>query len=335
MVLLAGGVGLGYGLTRNQGARKVGLIVAGILFATPIVLFLLANALNSETLGWIAGIGMMVLLAGTLLLSLGALVGWWLARRSLVTAPPSSVQRIAPAPAPKAVPSAGIDIRNLSPQQRSTFVIVTSGPALLWVVITIGFWINEPYVPGILIAGFLPTLIVVIAACWMAVRHIKENWSMPSFSFKTALRNARASSRSMAEHKAWLARIAADPQRRRYYDMIQAGDLFWTPDRVEYDLDPHTTACCKHLAPIERDLRDAGIDVKLSGYEYVLADCRIDPERLKRRYRFMEPATYQEYVMNDRGADHPVAQLVCECRSGITVLHPQQARDGAPVFPPT
>lgn len=218
-------------------------------------------------------------------------------------------------------------------EQRRWFLVAASPLAIFWVVITIGFWINEPHTPGLLVAGFVPALAIVIVASWSAVRHVKDNWTMPSFSLESALRNARERRRWKAEHTAWLAKLAADPQRKRYYAMIQAGDLFWTPDRVEYDLDPRATACCKHLAPIEGAMREAGINVKLSGYEYVIADCRIDTARLKQRFRFMEPATYQEVMMYDRGAEDPVAQLVCDCRSAITVLHPRQMREGAPVFP--
>ena len=330
LLLLALGVGVGYWFTRNPRARRYGGIAAAALFATPILLFILASALDSETLAWTAGIGMMALLACSMVISVGALVGWWLARRS-------ASDTAAGAPARTTTRPATITARQepaaFSARQLRTLVILTSGPALLWVVITIGFWLNEPVVPGILAVGFLPTLIVVMTALAMAVRYAWANWTMPSFSLKTALRNARESSRSMAEHKAWLAQIAADPRRQRYFAMIQAGDLFWTPERVEYDLDSHATACCQHLSPIERAMRKAGIDVKLSGYEYVIADCRIDAERLKQRFRFMEPTTYQEVLMYDRGAEDPVARLVCECRSAITVHHPQRAPDGTPVFP--
>lgn len=331
LALLIIGVGAGYFFTRSRRARRYGVIAAAALFATPIILFIVANARDSETLAWVAGIGMMMLWACAMVLGVGALVGWFLAQRSLKAQP--AARAAAPLQTPTSATPVRIDIRNLSPEQRRTLLVALSGPALLWVVITIGFWINEPYTPGLLVAGFLPALIVVITAFVMAARHMHANFRMPSFSIGAAVRNARERARSMAEHKAWLAKIAADPQRQRYYAMIQAGDVFWTPERVEYDLDPRSTACCQHLSPIEGAMREAGIHVKLSGQAYVIADCRIDAERLQRRFRFMEPATYQEFMTYDRGAEDPVAHIVCECRSAISVLHPQRAPDASPVFP--
>jgi hypothetical protein len=220
-------------------------------------------------------------------------------------------------------------------EQRKLVLIIGSVPCLFCVIFAIGYWRFEPQVPLVLKIGFLPAAVFLGTAVsiWIRYLWINRTWSLDDFSLRRIIRERAQRRRARAEHQAWLARIAVDPQRQRYYAMIQAGDVFWTPDRVEYDLDPHATACCKHLAPIEREMRAAGIDVKLSGREYVIADCRIDAQRLKQRFRFMEPAAYQEFMMCDRGADDPVAQLICDCRSAITVLHPQQARDGAPVFP--
>ena len=223
----------------------------------------------------------------------------------------------------------------MNDEQRKLVLIVGSVPCLFCVTFAIGYWRLEPQVPLVLKIGFLPAAMFLGTAVSIWVRHlwINRTLRLDDFSLRRILRERRERKRARAEYQAWLTKIAVDPQRQRYYAMIQAGDVFWTPDRVEYDLDPHASACCKHLAPIERDMREAGIDVKLRGSAYVIADCLIEAQRLKQSFRFMEPATYQEFMMCDRGAEDPVAQLVCDCRSAITVLHPQQARAGAPVFP--
>jgi hypothetical protein len=139
----------------------------------------------------------------------------------------------------------------------------------------------------------------------------------------------------MAERQAWLAAIAADPQRQRYAAMIAAGDSFWTPDRVEYDLDPRATTCCHHLAPIESAMRAAGLRLRMDGPGWASAECRIDSNALNRQFQLPASVAYEELQDHGRSLeDPPLARVRCDlCESRIWVEHPSEAAPDTPVFP--
>lgn len=151
------------------------------------------------------------------------------------------------------------------------------------------------------------------------------------------LRKSRQRPKAMAERDAWIAAIAADPRRRRYFEMIQAGDVFWTPSRIEYDLDPAATTCCVHLAPIEAAMRAAGLRVRLDAAGSARAECRIDAQTLAQRFALPDCVKYEELIAYDRSVeDPPQARVLCTaCASRIWVVHPREASPNTPVFPLT
>ena len=120
-----------------------------------------------------------------------------------------------------------------------------------------------------------------------------------------------------------------------YAAMVEAGDNFWTPERVEYDLDPHATACCEHFAPIESAMRAAGLKVRLGGPSTVSAECVVDPEALAQKFPLPEGIGYQEWYSRDRsGDDPPHALLFCPTHhSRVWVVHAREASPGTPTFP--
>jgi hypothetical protein len=155
----------------------------------------------------------------------------------------------------------------------------------------------------------------------------------PKIAF--ARRQAREKSDAAAKRQAWLDAAASDPYRKRYAEMIKAGDSFWTPERAEYDFDRSVTACCKHLEPIESAMRRAGLKVTLSSPGTVSADCCIDQEALAREFSLPEGGGYTEMYSRDRsGDDPPHAFLFCPaCQSRLWVVHTREARPGTPTFP--
>ena len=142
-------------------------------------------------------------------------------------------------------------------------------------------------------------------------------------------------SRVRAERRKWLASLAADPRRHRYAELIEAGDSFWTSERIEYDLNPNATTCCEHLAQIESKMRAAGVIVRMSGIRYAFAHCRIDADALSTHLKLPAGVGYEELHVYDRSIhDPPEARVHCEtCPSSIWVKHPDVAGPDTPVFP--
>ena len=181
-----------------------------------------------------------------------------------------------------------------------------------WVVIALGFRLHGQSAPAGLDQGLIPAVLVLIATVSLGLRAVwrHRGWRVPVFS---ARREAREQAEAVAKRQAWLAAMAADPRRQRYAAMVEAGDNFWTPERVEYDLDPHATACCEHFAPIESAMRAAGLKVRLGGPSTVSAECVVDPDALAQKFPLPEGIGYQEWYSRDRsGDDPPHALLFCQ-----------------------
>jgi len=191
-------------------------------------------------------------------------------------------------------------------------------PAGLWVVLALGFrWHGQP-IPRELVIGLVPACAVLIAIISHGLHGV---WQ----------RRNRAS-QATAERRAWLAAMAADPRRQRYAAMIEAGDILWTPESVEYDLNPRATACCEHLAPVESAMRTTGLKLHRGGPSSVSAECCIDAEAVTQRFSLRENVTYEEMYSRDR--DFPHMLLYCSaCQSRLWVLHPEEAAPGTPTFP--
>jgi hypothetical protein len=304
LAIFAIGAGVGYWLRgRAPATRKRLLQLLGVVVGAPVALFVIALGLQSDTLAFIAGLSLMGVLAVLAPLGLGALLGAYLARprggsldsstNSRPAASPRAVKR-----APSARPSA-----SLSAQQRGLIIGVAGFGAGVWVALTLGFRLNEDYVPQELERGFIPAAAVLIASVFLGLRAIWQE-----------RRRVRAYEQRdlVAEHQAFLAAMAP-----------------------KYDLDPHATACCEHLAPIESAIRAAGVKTQLAGPRAVKAECCVDAEALARAFALPENVSYQEWYGRDRLPEEPPASLVycATCPSNVWVLHATERRADTPTFP--
>ena len=131
-----------------------------------------------------------------------------------------------------------------------------------------------------------------------------------------------------------IAELAADPARAPYAEKIAAGE-FWSDEQIAYDLDPGATCTCKHLAPIERAMRRAGVSIRITQPLSIAALCRIDAAALARTGQLAPPADYREYYHTGRFEDRsPMAAISCleHPASVINVLHPDDAEPDTPLF---
>jgi hypothetical protein len=131
-----------------------------------------------------------------------------------------------------------------------------------------------------------------------------------------------------------LARLDADPIRRRYADRIRRGQ-WWSDEMIAYDLDPGRVATCEHLQPVERDMRAAGIDVRLRYGALVQAWCCVDPVALTARYTLPSFVHYSEPPDSGRSYEDPPSALIAcdEHKSQIDVVHKYVADPDTPWFP--
>jgi hypothetical protein len=131
-----------------------------------------------------------------------------------------------------------------------------------------------------------------------------------------------------------LAHLDADPVRRRYADRIRRGQ-WWSDEMIEYDLHPDSLATCSHLQPIERDMRAAGIDVRLRYGTIVHAYCCVDPLALAAHYTLPSFVRYAEPTSGNRSyEDSPGAVVYCtEDKSQIDAVHKYVADRDTPWFP--
>jgi hypothetical protein len=150
----------------------------------------------------------------------------------------------------------------------------------------------------------------------------------------------RANERERAEgRRKRLEALAADPVKRKYVERIERGEA-WVDEQIEYDLDPSRLATCVHLQPIERAMRDAGIEVLLevlpSDSTRVSARCRVNADAINDQF---SPPPFVEYttpIPRGRAFEETLpAMLMCgQCRSVISVIHRLDAKPETPIFPP-
>lgn len=82
IALIVGGLALGWWLKgRTAKTRKRALQVGSLILAAPIPVWLFASMADNETLGLLAGFGMMALLAAAVPFCVGIFVGWKLRKR--------------------------------------------------------------------------------------------------------------------------------------------------------------------------------------------------------------------------------------------------------------
>ena len=304
LALFAIGAAVGYWLRgRAPSTRKRLLQLTGIVLGAPVALFVIALGLQSDTLAFIAGLSLMGMLAVLAPVGVGALLGAYLARpRAGSPDSLTNAQAAASAPAVKRAPAASRGAK-LSAQQRGLIVGVAGFGAGVWVALTLGFRLNEDYVPQELERGFVPAAVVLIASVFLGLRALWQH-----------RRRVRAYEQRdlVAEHQAFLAAMAP-----------------------KYDLDPHATACCEHLAPIESAMRATGVKMRLAGPSAVTAECCVDAEALARTFAPPANVSYQEWYARDRAPEDPPASLVycATCPSNLWVLHATERRRDTPMFP--
>lgn len=332
LALFAVGAALGWWLKgRGPSVRRWVRIVMAVLIGVPLALLAIAIMIGHETLAWIGGLSLMAIGAAAVPLGLGALLGRALApRKSEAVKDTACMKSEMPASAKPVLPRSP----SLSANQRATLFAAAGVASGFWVVIALGFRLHDQPAPAGLDQGLIPAALVFIATVSLGLRAVwlRRGWRVPVLS---ARREARDQAEATTKRQAWLAAMAADPRRQRYAAMIEAGDNFWTPERVEYDLDPQATACCEHFAPIESAMRAAGLNVRLAGPSTVSAECVVDPEALARMFSLPEGIGFQEWYSRDRsGDDPPHALLFCTPHySRIWVVHAREAAPGTPVFP--
>jgi hypothetical protein len=304
LAIFALGATLGWWLRGLAPAmRKRVLQVTGIVLGAPVGLFVVALGLQSDTLAFTAGLSLMMMLAVLAPLGLGALLGAYLARpRYGSPGPPTKAQ---PAASPRAAKRAPFVSRRVSlyAQHRGLLVGAAGFGAAVWIALTLGFRLNEDYVPVELEQGLVPAAAVLIASVFLGLRAV---WQQR--------RRVRAYEQRdlVAEHEAFLAAMAP-----------------------KYDLDPHATACCEHLAAIESAMRTTGMQMRLAGPRSVKAECCVDTQALARLFALPKDVSYQEWYGRDGLPGDPPASLVyCEaCPSHLWVLHASERRPDTPTFP--
>jgi hypothetical protein len=328
-------------------ARRVLLAGALVLLGAPVAVFLVAVVIGSDTLAFLAGLSLMIVLSLVPLIALCVLLWWlvWGRRRgepvtgSTSPPPAASATTASAAAAVPVTPSPGSagsdDALQWLNRRRGVLLMAAGILAGFWVMLAVGFWLDDRYeAPAPVTVLFPVALVVLIVALAAAARYVWTHRGefVPRFSSIGSV--SLWPSKDMARRRKWIASMAADPRRRRYAEMIEAGDWFWTPERVEYDLDPGATATCAHLAPVESAMRGAGVEVRMSGVNSVYAKCLVDGEALAKQFALPEGTGYQELQTFDRGGEELSALVTCDsCRSYIWLLHPKVAAADTPVFP--
>ncbi|HEY7639604.1 MAG TPA: hypothetical protein VH814_07760 [Steroidobacteraceae bacterium] len=300
LALFGGGVALGWWLRgRAPSIRKFVFRAVWVLFGAPVVLFVIANLVDSDSLAMIAGLSLMILVAAAVPFGLGALGGAIFAGRSRARNGESPVSVQPAASAPVVQPPPAQRPSGLSPQQRGTIIAVAGIGSAVWLMLALGFRLHDQPIPEELDQGLLPAAVVFIV---------------------TILLGARA-----------LWRWRAERLRLEQYDPIDAHKALV----AAYEADPQATACCEHLAPIEMAMRRAGLRVQPSGQVGAAVNSCIDMDALRQQFSVPASVEYQEWYSRDRtGDDPPHALLFCTaCESRLWLVHVREATPDTPTFP--
>jgi hypothetical protein len=132
-----------------------------------------------------------------------------------------------------------------------------------------------------------------------------------------------------------IGRAALKVMLSNYVALIERGE-YWPEERIAYNEDVTRAVTCTHLQPVERAMRDAGIEARLQARVEVKAACRISRAAFDQAFGTSVSARYVEWRDTDRHSDGPyVASLWCQpCAPNIFVGHPQEAQSQTPWFPP-
>lgn len=157
----------------------------------------------------------------------------------------------------------------------------------------------SPYLPfaGLVVLLSLGTLIWAIGK--------QGDWARRPFLFQTSLGRRPTA----AERKAFDEQVA---------------------QQKAYATDPARLATCHHLQPIEKAMREAGIETRSLYGTVIQARCTVDEPRLN----LEPPVVFYGDVPGDRPGEPPSAHFSCpEHSSAISVDHRDSAHPGLPVFP--
>jgi hypothetical protein len=301
VAVLGLGAALGWWLEgRAASTRKVAFRLSLILLAAPVVVFVIANVLSSDTLAMLAGLSMMALLAVAVPVGIGVLIGGRLGRSRRSRNEPASqgtpeIPYIKDPPAPKQSPV---------PSPRLGVLLLAAGVGSgFWLALALGFRLHDQPIPVELDQGLLLAAVVFVISVSLGLRAI------------------------------WRRRRRPAP--KDVYQVMAERDAWVTTMKPKYDLDPRATACCEHLAPVESAMRAIGIQMRLEGPLMVSAKCRVDAEALKRRFVLPQSVAYQEWYSRDRSdLDPPQTLVYCEaCPSKLWVLHASEGSLDTPTFP--
>jgi hypothetical protein len=340
---------LGLMFSRDPSSGSALQVVGGGFIAFSIFYFLP---------GFLAGIGLLrgkqwartVLVALSLLVillfpvgtALGGFGLWVLLGRDAkqVPQPLSDVSQTArPVSSGTVPPSAGLS-------RHGPLLAVMAGVAALFVVM-IGTGFRLTHSPGSPINDSAYFAAIGVLGL-LAVVALRTNWfrSAPAgslsdhgfrgMSFFDRQRLARRRRQADAERRARLQRLAADPVRRKYVELIERGES-WSDEQIDYAEHPQRLATCVHLQPIEHELRATGIAVRLVQGSTVRARCCVNAAALSMRFALPDSVHYAEPTFGGRSyEDAPSAVIVCDqCRSTIDVVHRLVADPETPWFPPS
>lgn len=174
-------------------------------------------------------------------------------------------------------------------------------------VFSIGYGF-EIYEGGSVLTPFLPLAgLVVLLSLGTLIWSIGKQggWARRPFLFQTSLGRKP----TVAERKAFDQQVA---------------------EQSAYAADPLRLATCHHLQPVEKAMREAGIETRLLYGTVIQARCTVDETRLS----LEPPVVFYGDVPGDRPGEPPSAHFSCpEHSSAISVDHAQTARPDLPVFP--
>src|SRR5690349_21058240 len=162
--------------------------------------------------------------------------------------------------------------------------IVMAGVAAAFVV-AIGTGFRLTHTPGspisnslyVLAIGVLVLVIVVAVQAWRS-----GGWPSPLQPIDHGYSGGRQGE-PLDPKRERIARLNADPVRRVYAERLYRGDA-WSDEQIEYDVDLKALATCVHLQPVEQDMRQSGILVRLEVGSRVSSACVIDSDVLQARF---------------------------------------------------
>jgi hypothetical protein len=289
-------------------------------------------------LGKAWGRWLVIALSFVLLLAIpvGTLLGgfglWALLRKGAI--PPAEAAALAQ---PGIMPT----LRAPDPNRMNLLVVIAGAGAAMAIALNAAFWAHGDTPPTELrLAAYPAVMILAAVLAYIVVRRPFAGWGRPAFS-DNPVATARSRRRMRRDREAWRAErrarigmLSADPALRPYAERMAAGES-WSDEQIAYDRDPRALATCRHLAPIERALREAGLPMRLHRPPQVRCDCHIDQAALWARFPPGRHLSYVERFLGGRAAeDDPVAYLICDaCQASIDVLHPCLGRPSTPRFP--